>query len=143
MAQFMMLLHQDPSDMADLPRDKMMEIIQRYMAWSTAMREKGAVVGGEKLTNAGGRHVRFRDGKPVASDGPYAEAKDVIGFHPRQRQRCNINTDRALPDPDPDSEAVGLTIAVSEAKYVTSFHTIYKDDNVISILIFEIGRAHV
>ena len=37
------------------------------------------MVGGEKLTASGGRHVRVADGKPVASDGPYAEAKDVIG----------------------------------------------------------------
>ena len=25
------------------------------------------------------RHIKLKDGKPVASDGPYAEAKDVIG----------------------------------------------------------------
>ena len=37
------------------------------------------MVGGEKLTASGGRHIRVKDGKPVASDGPYAEAKDVIG----------------------------------------------------------------
>ena len=25
------------------------------------------------------RYIKVKDGKPVASDGPYAEAKDVIG----------------------------------------------------------------
>ena len=37
------------------------------------------MVGGEKLAVGGVRHIKVKDGKPVASDGPYAEAKDVIG----------------------------------------------------------------
>ena len=40
---------------------------------------KGKLAGGEKLTASGGRHIRLKDGKPIASDGPYAEAKDVVG----------------------------------------------------------------
>jgi hypothetical protein len=79
MTQYMLLLHQGPGNMADLPREKMMEIVKRYYTWSTTMREKGKLVGGEKLANGGVRHIKVKDGKPVASDGPYAEAKDVIG----------------------------------------------------------------
>jgi len=41
MAQYMLLLHQGPGNMADLPREKMMEIVKRYYTWSTTMREKG------------------------------------------------------------------------------------------------------
>ena len=37
------------------------------------------MVGGEKLAAGGVRHIKVTDGKPVASDGPYAEAKDVVG----------------------------------------------------------------
>jgi hypothetical protein len=79
MAQYMLLLHQAPGNTADLPRDKMMEVIRRYSSWADGLRQKGKMLGGEKLTASGGRHVRIKDGKPVASDGPYAEAKDVIG----------------------------------------------------------------
>jgi hypothetical protein len=79
MAQYILLLHSAPNYMADQPREKMMEVIRRYAAWSEGLRQKGAVIGGEKLADGGGRHIRTRDGKPVASDGPYAEAKDVIG----------------------------------------------------------------
>jgi hypothetical protein len=79
MAQFILLLHQAPNYNADLPREKMMEMTKRYMAWADGLRLKGKMVGGEKLTASGGRHVRLKDGKPVASDGPYAEAKEVIG----------------------------------------------------------------
>src|SRR5262245_24700147 len=79
MAQYMLLLHQVPNYTADLPREKMMEMIKRYSAWADGLRQKGCMVGGEKLAAGGVRHIRVKDGKPVASDGPYAEAKDVIG----------------------------------------------------------------
>ena len=79
MAQFMLLLHQAPNYNTDLPREKMLEMTKRYMAWAEGLRQKGKMVGGEKLTASGGRHLKVKDGKPVASDGPYAEAKDVIG----------------------------------------------------------------
>ena len=39
MAQFMLLLHQGPGNMADLPREKMMEVVKRYYTWSSTMRE--------------------------------------------------------------------------------------------------------
>jgi hypothetical protein len=57
----------------------MMEVVKRYYTWSATMREKGKLVGGEKLAAGGVRHIKVKDGKPVASDGPYAEAKDVVG----------------------------------------------------------------
>lgn len=79
MSQYMLLLHQGPGNMADLPREKMMEVVKRYYIWSDEMRKKGKLVGGEKLAAGGVRHIKVKDGKPVASDGPYAEAKDVIG----------------------------------------------------------------
>jgi len=79
MAQYMLLLHQVPHYNMDLPREKMLEMTRRYMAWADGLRQKGRLVGGEKLVAGGVRHIGTRDGKPVASDGPYAEAKDVIG----------------------------------------------------------------
>src|SRR4029077_367959 len=79
MSQYMLLLHQAPHYNTDLPREKMMEMTRRYMAWADGLRQKGKLAGGEKLAAGGVRHIRVRDGKPMASDGPYAEAKDVIG----------------------------------------------------------------
>jgi hypothetical protein len=79
MAQYMLLLHQVPNYNAELPREQMMEVVKRYMAWADGLRQKGRMFGGEKLTASGGRHIKVEGGKPVASDGPYAEAKDVIG----------------------------------------------------------------
>ena len=79
MAQYLLLLHQAPNYNVDLPREKVMEMTRRYIGWADSLRQRGKMVGGEKLAASGGRQIRIRDGKPVASDGPYAEAKEVIG----------------------------------------------------------------
>jgi len=79
MTQYLLLLHQTPTYNVDLPREKMMEMTKRYMAWADGMSQKGKLAGGEKLAAGGVRHIKVKDGKPMASDGPYAEAKDVIG----------------------------------------------------------------
>jgi hypothetical protein len=79
MAQFMLLLHQAPNYNSDLPREKMLEMTKKYMAWADSLRQTGKMVGGEKLTASGGRQLRSQAGKLVVSDGPYAEAKDVLG----------------------------------------------------------------
>ena len=76
MAQYMLLLHQVPNYNMDLPREKMLEMTKRYMTWAEGLRAKGKIAGGEKLAAGGVRHIRVKDGKPVATDGPYAEAKD-------------------------------------------------------------------
>jgi hypothetical protein len=79
MTQYMLLLHQVPNYNMDLPREKMLEMTKRYMAWAEGLRQKGRLVGGEKLAAGGVRHIKAQGGHPVVSDGPYAEAKDVIG----------------------------------------------------------------
>lgn len=79
MTQYLLLLYQTPDYNVDLPREKMAEMTRRYIAWADGLRVQNKLLGGEKLTASGGRHLRVKDGKTVASDGPYAEAKDVIG----------------------------------------------------------------
>jgi len=73
------MLHHAPNYNADLPREKLLEMTKRYMAWAEGLGAKGKLAGGEKLTASGGRHIKVKDGKLVASDGPYAELKDVVG----------------------------------------------------------------
>ncbi len=79
MTQYLLLLYQTPDYNVDLPREKMAEMTRRYIAWADGLRAQNKLLGGEKLTASGGRHLRVKDGKTVASDGPYAEAKDVLG----------------------------------------------------------------
>lgn len=79
MTQYMLLLHEKPADAATLTPADMQEVVARYKAWADALAAKGQLSGGEKLTDDGGRALRLRNGVPVASDGPYVEAQDVVG----------------------------------------------------------------
>ena len=79
MGQYMLILHHVPNQNVDLPREKMLEVTKRYMSWADGLRAKGQIAGGERLSAGGVRLVKLKDGKPVVSDGPYAELKDVVG----------------------------------------------------------------
>ena len=79
MNQYLLLLHMTPADFSGMSPAEMQEMSGRYMTWTQEMRAKGHIVAGEKLTNDGGRQIRVSAGRPLASDGPYAEAKDVVG----------------------------------------------------------------
>lgn len=79
MNQYLLLLHETPADFALLTPAAMQEIIEAHRAFAGRLADRGALAGGAKLTDDGGRHIRTRDGRPLATDGPYAEAHDVIG----------------------------------------------------------------
>jgi hypothetical protein len=79
MNQYLFLLHEKPADAADLSPAQLQEIIQRYKAWSADMAQRGLLSSGHKLTDDGGRLLRLQGGKPLATDGPYAEAHDIVG----------------------------------------------------------------
>ncbi len=79
MNQYLLLLHERPGSYAAVGPAEMQEIVARYSAWAADMAARGHLVGGDKLTDDGGRQLRLVDGRPLASDGPYAEAQDVIG----------------------------------------------------------------
>jgi hypothetical protein len=79
MAKFMFLLRENPADSANITPQQIQEIIAKYKKWSSEMGAKGKLVGGDKLTDEGGRHVRLKQGKVLATDGPFVEAKDLIG----------------------------------------------------------------
>ena len=75
MAQFMLLLYDDPSTWLKLSPEEMQEAIQKYFAWT----KKPFTVDSKRLAEDTGRIVRARDGKPHSSDGPYSETKEVLG----------------------------------------------------------------
>jgi hypothetical protein len=79
MPQFMLLLHDRPSVLAGMSPADMQAVIERYLAWSRALRARGAVVDGRKLTRDTGRLMRRGSDGLLVTDGPYAESKEVIG----------------------------------------------------------------
>jgi hypothetical protein len=79
MTSFILMLHEDPATFANMSQAEMESVIAEYMAWSEKMEAMGRLRGGQKLKDEGGRHMTARSGKLVVTDGPFTEAKDVIG----------------------------------------------------------------
>jgi hypothetical protein len=74
MAQFMLLLRDDRAGFEKLSPKEMEEAMGRYMAWS-----KEPFIADANRLKAGGRvMVKNGDGIKI-TDGPYAEAKEVLG----------------------------------------------------------------
>jgi len=79
MAKFLLILRESPAGFAALSPAAMQAVVEEYSAWAARMGEAGRLVGGQKLTDEGGRRMTRRDGVLTVTDGPFAEAKDVIG----------------------------------------------------------------
>jgi hypothetical protein len=79
MSRFLLLLRDDPSVFASLSPDQMQAIIQRYIAWGQALRAGGRLISSDKLKDGEGRVVRRTDQKPLATDGPFAESRELVG----------------------------------------------------------------
>jgi hypothetical protein len=79
MKKFILLLHDAGGIPPDLGPDQIQAIIERYVAWRTRIQADGRAVDGHKLTDGEGRVMRGSVGAPAIMDGPYAEAREVIG----------------------------------------------------------------
>jgi hypothetical protein len=79
MPQYLMILHDSTTALASMSPDEMQRVIARYKGWSDKLGAAGKLVGGEKLRDDGGKHLSLNSGKLVVRDGPYAEAKEIIG----------------------------------------------------------------
>jgi hypothetical protein len=79
MAKFMMILQSRPGVWDDVPPAEMERKMARYRAWHQKIRDEGRHVSGEKLAEEGGKVLSLQKGKVSVVDGPYAEAKEVVG----------------------------------------------------------------
>lgn len=79
MPSYMLLLHQSPSKFQDLSPEQIQQIIARYKAWREDLVRQTKMLGGEKLTNDGGRQLRIQGDRVSVTDGPYSEAAEVLG----------------------------------------------------------------
>lgn len=77
MQTYYLILRDDPQAFADISPSDMQAVVQRYVKW----REDNSkfVTGGQKLTDGQGRVIRRKEGALNVSDGPYVEAKEVLG----------------------------------------------------------------
>lgn len=74
--KYMLFLYEDEARFHGLPPDKQMAHVGEHMAYSRALAEAGAMVGGAPLDHS-------RDGRRVRSqgveNGPFTDAKEQIG----------------------------------------------------------------
>ena len=77
MSRFLVLLRDDPSGFASLSPAEMQTIIEKYNAWGARLRASGHMLMGEKLVDGTGKVAR--GASPVVSEGPYAEAREIVG----------------------------------------------------------------
>lgn len=79
MPQFMLILFEKPGDFSSMSPDKIQQIIEKYGAWGAKMAQEGRMVDGKKLTEDGGKKLDRSGSSVSVTDGPYAEAKEVVG----------------------------------------------------------------
>jgi hypothetical protein len=81
MSRFMVSLIFDEALMDEVTQEDMKRISEQMNAYNDELREAGVYVEGEGLGPSGiARTLRWgKDGKPVATDGPFAESKEQLG----------------------------------------------------------------
>ncbi|HVW02349.1 MAG TPA: YciI family protein [Planctomycetaceae bacterium] len=79
MPKFMLILTGAPDALKNLSPEELQLRAERYQAWVEGIRSSGRYVSGEKLGNEGGRLLSKKQGKVSVVDGPFAEAKEVVG----------------------------------------------------------------
>ncbi len=100
MPRYMLFLHESPENFGALSPDEMMGVIQEYSAWSAALREKGLLAGGEKLTDdmarSCGREARAR--ARFCRTGRTARRRSISGAISRSSRTAMTGPSRSLAD---------------------------------------------
>jgi hypothetical protein len=69
-----------PNKFATLPENKRNEMLDRCFIYDDVLRSAGHFAGGEALESADtAKTLRWKSGKVLVTDGPYAETKEQIG----------------------------------------------------------------
>jgi hypothetical protein len=79
MARFMLILHQTPGSWQQLSPEELQRKVESYQAWVAKFRSSGRHVSSEKLGEEGGKLLSLQHGRLEIVDGPYIEAKEVVG----------------------------------------------------------------
>jgi hypothetical protein len=76
----MLLIYTDPALMAELPPGQTDDLLRECFDHVDALRRQGVVLESQMLGEAkAAKSLRTRQGRTHATDGPFAEAKEVLG----------------------------------------------------------------
>ena len=81
--RYLCLIYLDEAHMADLPAKEVESLNARHLQYNDELLDRGVFVEAEALQPvAASTCVRVRNGKVALTDGPYAEAKEMVaGFY--------------------------------------------------------------
>lgn len=80
MPQFLLILRENPANYQGWSPEDMQQVLGKYRAWSEKLVSENKLAGGQKLREEGGRHLtRGASSEVTVAEGPYAEAREVIG----------------------------------------------------------------
>lgn len=79
MPDFMLLLYSDPRAFDDVSPEDFQRVIERYRAWTERLKASGHFLASDKLTDGEGRVLRRHGDGVRVTDGPFTEAKEVVG----------------------------------------------------------------
>jgi hypothetical protein len=79
MAEYILLLHDNPAAFAKLSPEEMQKVVEKYMAWGARMRAAGVLRDGKKLVDDNGKVLRKSGAQIRLTDGPYSETKEILG----------------------------------------------------------------
>ena len=78
--KFMLLIYNDTARLDALPAEEFDASMRECLAHADALRDDGHLLESRMLESpAGARSVRARNGRLTTTDGPFAEAKEVLG----------------------------------------------------------------
>jgi hypothetical protein len=78
--RYLLTIYGDESGWADATPEDAQQMMAAYGALSDAMREAGAILGGEGLQpSSTATTVKVRDGETITTDGPFAETREQLG----------------------------------------------------------------
>src|ERR1700694_3458425 len=64
----------------NLPKEQLAAAYEHVNKWFEDHSKTGQIVGGEELLGPNSSTtVRFKNGKPIVTDGPFIEAKEIVG----------------------------------------------------------------
>lgn len=79
MPKFVLLLRDLGANYPNMGPEQMQAIVQRYVAWRAKVQQDGRSITGHKLRDNEGKVVTGTGTGLKVTDGPYAEAREVMG----------------------------------------------------------------
>jgi hypothetical protein len=78
--QFMIVINTDEKAQAKATVEEQKATHEAYNAYTAELKSAGILRGGEGLnSSADGARISFKEGRRVVTDGPFSEAKEVVG----------------------------------------------------------------